>query len=86
MCTAELDFDEIYKPGPNYCPKHPGFDMGFRGRSPMSGFIRYGRACQHCIVDAIKKMPTDEWLAVYKIDPATIQAVLDVLDQKFGLI
>ena len=85
MCTAEVNFADIYKPGPNYCPAHPDFDMGSRGMSPMSGFINYRHVCPHCIVDTIKTIPTDQWLTDYKIDPGTIQVVLDVLDQKFGL-
>ena len=57
----------------------------------MRGFGGYQRQCQHCIVAAIEKFPDDEWFvecateAGFVIDRNTIQLVLDMLNQKFGL-
>ena len=53
---------------------------------------RYQRHCDSCIVEAIRKLldPTDhtvKYLAEEGIilHPETVQVVLDVLDQKFGI-
>ena len=89
MCLAESNFENLFRPGPNPCPIHPRFDRGNYTTSPMSGFGGYQRACQYCIVDAIKKLRDPEWVRLAAIDTPiddkTIEVVLDVLDQKFGL-
>ena len=94
MCMAECNFTdaEAFKPGPNYCPRHPSFDMGARSISYYRGYI-YQRRCDYCIVDTVKSLldPKDKTVEYFKtacgitLDPVTIQTVLDVLDQKLGL-
>lgn len=84
MCMADSPFETGFKAGPNYCPKHPDFDMGHQMLSPF-GFYRYSRRCEHCIVAVIAAIPTDEYLKEFSPDPKTIQLVLDVLEQKLGL-
>jgi hypothetical protein len=92
MCLGEMPLGGYPpKPAPNYCPRHPKFDMG-RGRVDLYGFWRYDRRCEHCIVDVIRNIPEFFSQHPYLLnegvpqpDPNTIQIVLDVLDEKLGI-
>ena len=87
MCMADLPFGGEFTPAPNYCPSHPDFDMGI-GATDSYGFYGYRHKCPQCIVAAIKRIPQDfasGFLGLHAPDPKTIELVLDVLDQKFGL-
>lgn len=82
MCLAELDVAQQSRPGPNPCPIHPHFDMG-----RYSAFCGYQRNCADCIIDAINalKINPEKFGLDVKPDIPTIELVLDVLYQKFGL-
>lgn len=86
MCFAECDFSESYfKAAPNYCPVHPNVNRG--SMSKMYWGTGYQYPCEQCILDCIKGIPDfmAKWNPEIKIDPTTVQVVLDVLDQKLGI-
>lgn len=90
MCWSEglfLTVEEMNKI--HYCPNHPTVSLGKCSR-PMPGY-RYQYYCPQCIVNTIAAIPTQaddhpSWFNNIKMDSVTIQIVLDVLDQKLGLI
>ena len=91
MCLANcgpLTPEDYFKPGPNYCSRHPTFDKGARGLGPL-GFYTFQRHCDPCIVDTIKAINDGNHRYNYCIDfdpdPKTVQLVLDILDQKLGI-
>ena len=94
MCMADTQYtaEDLFKPGPNYCPSHPNFDMGTRALNPW-GFYVFQRRCEHCIVDTIKSIcehcrdgnHRDNYGIDFDPDPKTVQLVLDILDQKLGI-
>ena len=58
MCFAELSELDLFKNGPNYCPRHPEVDMGDRHVHPM-GYFKYQLPCSQCAKDFAAHIPKD---------------------------
>lgn len=88
MCMSEMPFGQsTSRPAPNYCRNHPKVDLGrYIG---LIGCYPYQFYCAQCFLKAIEDIPAfaakNPTAFNVPIDAPTIQAVLDVLYQKWGL-
>lgn len=87
---ADAFIDGVFQPAPNYCPYHPTVNRGNYTFGSSLFSTSYQFQCPRCIVEVIRSLSDDtRWPIEFHpdviIDKATIQLVLDVLDQKLGL-
>lgn len=90
MCWSEAPIptaEEIAKI--HFCQKHPNVSLGRRHYIPFAS--AYEHYCMKCLANTIAAIPTQaaehpDWFGDNKVDPITIQIVLDTLDQKLGIV
>ena len=84
MCLAALPLPTAEECARiHYCSVHPTIPLGRRSFNPFG--YGYQHFCPPCLANTIAAMPQHpEWFPI-PIDLPTLQLVLDLLDQKWGI-